>query len=140
MKDRIHIVKELSGLVLSNFTEVHYEDLPEVYDGSCEYVHSSHTFEFSSDNILEEIIGKVKRKGTISLVGNDLLEISRDISNGLHSMVVKNQLEEMRKKIFGGRLRLFTIKEIVDLLTSKGFSISKKRLKDGQFFIEAVRQ
>jgi len=132
MNDKVNIYYETTDLFLG-FDNISWEYVEDIYNGSCSEIFCNGAFEYSENEIIEKILLKIKHQGKVSLIGNELHEISRDLHN--RNLTV----EEAGKKLWGGRQRVYSLRQIEDLLVEKGFTIMKRRVNDYQFFVEAIR-
>jgi len=81
---------------------------------------------------LVSIVSKLRHKGIITLVGTDLLEISRKVVTGL---LTPSDL----RKLINNEEKLYTCFEMIELFKKSSLNVIMKRIDDYKFTIKAQR-
>jgi len=136
MQDNV-VEKRIYVGELSNYKEgyehCYMDHLEDLYDGSIGEIWCD-ALEYSVEEILGDLLKKIKHGGKISLEGADLYEIIRD---GFNRYLSYN---DIIIKLYGGKNRIYSVGQIVEKLEKVNFKIIKKRVNNYIWFVEAIRQ
>lgn len=131
--DKINILYEEGDSEQEGCLNIFYRELEDIYAGSTQEILCDKVFEKTPHDILPSLLSKIRHSGLIKLVGTELQEIAR----GLYTRSLS--LQDANKLLYDGKVRCFSIEQVVELLQNSGFKISKKRLNNCEYFVEAVR-
>lgn len=140
-----------SDFELSGYTNLHLLngfdlDALGVDDGELEELIFEHVLEHVSVKVVEDMLAKlcrkVKKGGTVRVVGTDILEVSKMISS------YRMDLQNINKVIFGEQQTndetkkcIFTVNHIASFFTELlNFKVLKQRINGIEFLVEAERQ
>ena len=87
----------------------------------------------NNDNILEEVIKKVRKDGSIRVSGIDGLEMCRQVFYGSVKI-------EDASKFFGATKRLNSITSIRSFFEDRGLEIKFAGIDSGRYFVEAKKK
>ena len=138
MKDKIIIVRDTFFGLHKNekYDNISLENLDGIFDGFAQEIQCWGSHEYSELDLVNDLIKKVKHGGKISFIGEEFYEVVRDSNKRVLS------LENAQIKFYGNdgeKKRLYSLDDLVNRLLGAGFNISKKRLKNYKYFVEAIR-
>lgn len=84
-------------------------------------------------DILDIAISKMRHGATLKLLGTDSIQIIRALNNGTIGP------EEASNKLLNGRMKMNSIHELQEKLTSKGLEVRFASISGDKYILEAVR-
>ena len=140
-----------SDFELSGYTNLHLKngfdlDALGIDDGELEELVFEHILEYVSVKAVEDMLAKlcrkVKKGGTVRVVGTDILEVSKLISS------YRMDLQNINKTIFNEqpdssetKKCVFTVNHIASFFNELlKFKVLKQRINGVEFLVEAERQ
>lgn len=128
---------------LNSYVNIHPNGLNDVVDDAeADEVRAINVLSYYPQNESSKIISlwlrKLKHGGKIVIGAVDILELSRDFSSYFVDIDTINLFlygEEGKPLVKAG----FTLLQVAEYLESKGLKITKKRIEDYRFVVEAIR-
>jgi len=133
MKKICFFVEGMTNAV-PGYEPVEIDSLDDVITSSCNEIMIDNTIDFVSDEIMGSILSKVRKQGKISISGTDLVEVGR-------GLVTRFMDTKKASSLLGeGRVKLYTLQDIVNILEQRGFKILKKRVNHYKYTVIGMRQ
>jgi len=118
-----------------NYDNLTAEELWNVEDASLTSILIEHTLDYCEerDTVLQLAVQKIRRGGTITITGTDLLEIVRTVSMRIIGVLKAQEL------LYSGKISTVTINHVIKQLQNLGLNITQKRVNHHYYSVVAMR-
>lgn len=115
--------------------EINPQDIENIIDGSIDVIGLGPTLDYveKRDQLLTDIVKKLRYNGTIELVGSDVFDIAR----GLY--VCELNLDDAHNFLYNGRQSCDTLQNVVNTLEELGLKVNIKRIHKFTYYVKATR-
>ena len=117
---------------IENHNNILIQDIKSIPSRGCRNLILNHILNYLTDEQIEEILGKIRHGGSVSVTAPDAMEVSSALYWGTIDINTFSALT-------GGRLKQYTVLDIKTLFEQKGYAIEIANIQDLSFYVKANR-
>ena len=128
----VNLVATSDAPSIENHNNILIQDIKSIPSRGCRSLILNHVLNYLTDEQIEEIIGKIRHVGSVSVTAPDAMEVSSALYWGTIDINTFSALT-------GGRLKQYTVLDIKTLFEQKGYAIEIANIQDLSFYVKANR-
>ena len=128
----VNLVATSDAPSIENHNNILIQDIKSIPSRGCRNLILNHVLNYLTDEQIEEILGKIRHGGSVSVTAPDAMEVSRALYWGTIDINTFSALT-------GGRLKQYTVLDIKTLFEQKGYAIEIANIQDLSFYVKANR-
>ena len=128
----VNLVAASNAPSIENHNNILIQDIKSIPSRGCRSLILTHVLNYLTDEQIEEILGKIRHGGSVSVTAPDAMEVSRALYWGTIDINTFSALT-------GGRLKQYTVLDIKTLFEQKGYTIEIANIQELSFYVKANR-
>ena len=128
----VNLVATSDAPSIENHNNILIQDIKSIPSRGCRNLILNHILNYLTDEQIEEVLGKIRHGGSVSVTAPDAMEVSSALYWGTIDINTFSALT-------GGRLKQYTVLDIKTLFEQKGYAIEIANIQDLSFNVKANR-